>query len=206
MAGLGAFLPASTSCIIVFTFVSCTLGQNIVDEILQRLDKIEEFNSNLKMDNSNLKSEIINVKRENSELAETVNKMKVWMESGHFKDYDKIDELNSDFKTENFKLRLELADLRNEIDEVRRENCKLRDTVNEIKVWMKSGQFSENNKSDARIKIVPRIPIQEANEDQKATHIRSAQRISTFFPHIICLKMNGFHSSRNNKSTILIIH
>lgn len=206
MASLGAFLPAGLSCIIVFTLVSCTLGQNIVDEILQRLDKIEEFNSNLKMENSNLKSEIINIKRENSELDEKVNKMK----SGHFKDYNKIDEFNSDFKTENFKLGLELADLRKEIDDVRRENCKLRDTVNEMKVWMKSGQFSENNNLDARIDIkterepAPRA-IQVAKKGQKENRIRPGQRISEFLSHIICLEMNGFHFSRNNESIILIV-
>lgn len=111
MASFGAFLPAGLSCIIIFTLVSCTLGKNIQDEILQRLEKIEEFNSNLKMESSNLKSDIIKIKRENSELVETVNKMK----SDNFKEYNKIDEFNSDFKKENSKLRLELANLRNDI-------------------------------------------------------------------------------------------
>lgn len=147
MASFGAFLPAGLSCIIVFTLVSFTFGKNIEDEILQRLEKIEEFNSNLKMENSNLKSEIIKIKRENGELAETINKMK----SENFKENNKIDELNSDFKTENFKLRLEMANLRKEIDGVRHENRELKNTVNG-KVWMRSGQFSKNNDSDARIK------------------------------------------------------
>lgn len=195
MASFGAFLPAGLSCIIVFTLVSFTLGKNIEDEILQRLEKIEEFNSNLKKENSNLKSEIIKIKRENGELAETINKMK----SENFKEYNKIDELNSDFKTENFKLRSDMADLRKEIDDVRHENRELKNTVNEMKVWMRSGQFSKNNDSDARIKTEtgpgPRMSIQVANKRQKDHHIRSSHRISEFLSQFICLEMNGFHFS-----------
>lgn len=195
MASFGAFLPAGLSCIIVFTLVSFTLGMNIEDEILQRLEKIEEFNSNLKMENSNLKSEIIKIKRQNGELVETINKMK----SENFKENNKIDELNSDFKTENFKLRLEMADLRKEMDGVRHENRELKNTVNEMKVWMRSGQFSKNNDSDARIKTergpAPRMLIQVANKRQNEHHIRSSQRRSEFLIHIICLEMNGFHFS-----------
>lgn len=198
MASLGAFLPAGLSCIIIFTLVSCNLGKNIQDEILQRLEKIEEFNSNLKMENSNLKSEIIKIKRENGELVETINKMK----SENFEEYNKIDELNSDFKTENVKLRLEMADLRKEIVGVRHENRELKNTVNEMKVWMRSGQFSINNDSDARIKIErgpgPRMSIQVANKRQNEHHIRSSQRISEFLSQIICLEVIGFHFSRNN--------
>lgn len=171
---------------------------NIEDEILQRLEKIEEFNSNLKMENSNLKSEIIKIKRENGELVETINKMK----SENFKEYNKIDELNSDFKTETVKLRLEMADLRKEIVGVRHENRELKNTVNEMKVWMRSGQFSINNDSDARIKTErgpgPRMSIQVANKRQNEHHIRSSQRISEFFSQIICLEVYGFHFSRNN--------
>lgn len=198
MASFGAFLPAGLSCIIVFTLVSFTFGKNIEDEILQRLEKIEEFNSNLKMENSNLKSEIIKIKRENGELAETINKMK----SENFKEYNKIDELNSDFKTENFKLRSEMADLRKEIDDMRHENRELKNTMNEMKVWMRSGQFSKNNDLDARIKTergpAPRMSIQVANKRQKEHHIRSSQRISEFLSQIICLEVIGFHFSRNN--------
>lgn len=187
MASLGAFLPAGLSCIIIFTLVSCTLGKNIQDEILQRLEKIEEFNSNLKMESSNLKSDIIKIKRENSELVETVNKMK----SDNFKECNKIDEFNSDFKKENSKLRLELANLRNDIDDVRRENRELRDMVNEMNVWMRSGQFLENNDSNARIKTerepALRMALQVANKGQIERRIRSSQRISKF---IICLEKN----------------
>lgn len=189
MASFGAFLPAGLSCIIVLTLVSFTLGKNFEDEILQRLEKIEEFNSNLKMENSNLKSEIIQIKRENGELVETINKMK----SENFKEIDKLD---TDFKTDNFKLRLEMAVLRKDIDGVRHENCELKNTVNEMKVWMRYGKFSKYNDSDARIKTergpAPRMLIQVANKRQNEHHIRSSQRISEFLSHIICLEMNGF--------------
>lgn len=108
------------------------------------------------------------------------------MKSGHFKDYNKIDELNSDFKTEDFKLSLELAYLRKE----------LKNTVNEMKVLMKSGQFSDNNKADARIKTERKpVPIQVAKKGQKENRIRSAQRISKCLSHIICLEMKVFHFS-----------
>lgn len=118
------------------------------------------------------------------------------MKSGHFKDYNKIDELNSDFKTEDFKLSLELAYLRKEIDYVRRENHELKNTVNEMKVLMKSGQFSDNNKADARIKTERKpVPIQVAKKGQKENRIRSAQRISKCLSHIICLEMKVFHFS-----------
>lgn len=121
------------------------------------------------------------------------------MKSGHFKDYNKIDDLNSDFKTEDFKLSLELADLRKEIDYVRRENHELKNTVNEMKVLMKSGQFSDNNKADARIKTERKpVPIQVAKKGQKENRIRSARRISKFLSHIICLEMKGFHFSWSN--------
>lgn len=189
MASFGAFLPAGLSCIIVLTLVSFTLGKNFEDEILQRLEKIEEFNSNLKMENSNLKSEIIKIKRENGELVETINKMK----SENFKEIDKLD---TDFKTDNFKLRLEMADLRKDIDGVRHENRELKNTVNEMKVWMRYGKFSKYNDSDARIKTergpAPRMLIQVANKRQNEHHIRLSQRISEFLSHIICLEMNGF--------------
>lgn len=118
------------------------------------------------------------------------------MKSGHFKDYNKIDYLNSDFKTEDFKLSLELADLRKEIDYVRRENHEMKNTMNEMKVLMKSGQFSDNNKADARIKTERKpVPIQVAKKGQKENRIRSAQRISKFLSHSICLEMKGFHFS-----------
>lgn len=198
MASLGAFLPAGLSCIIIFTLVSCTLGKNIQDEILQRLDKIEEFNSNLKMESSNLKSDIIKIKRENSELVETVNKMK----SDNFKEYNKIDEFNSDFKKENSKLRLELANLRNDIDDVRRENRELRDMVNEMNVWMRSGQFLENNDSNARIKPALRMALQVANKGQIERRIRSSQRISKF---IICLEKNVFIFPETTFKSIILI-
>lgn len=189
MASFGAFLPAGLSCIIVLTLVSFTLGKNFEDEILQRLEKIEEFNSNLKIENSNLKSEIIKIKRENGELVETINKMK----SENFKEIDKLD---TDFKTDNFKLRLEMADLRKDIDGVRHENRELKNTVNEMKVWMRYGKFSKYNDSDARIKTergpAPRMLIQVANKRQNEHHIRLSQRISEFLSHIICLEMNGF--------------
>lgn len=121
------------------------------------------------------------------------------MKSGHFKDYNKIDYLNSDFKTEDFKLSLELADLRKEIDYVRRDNHELKNTMNEMKVLMKSGQFSDNNKADARIKTERKpVPIQVAKKGQKENRIRSAQRISKFLSHIICLEMKGFHFSWSN--------
>lgn len=77
MAKRGILLPASLSCIIAFTFVSCTLGQNIKDEIMQRLDKFGKLISDLKMENSNLKAEITDIKRENIELVETV-KDEIW--------------------------------------------------------------------------------------------------------------------------------
>lgn len=189
MASFGAFLPAGLSCIIVLTLVSFTLGKNFEDEILQRLEKIEEFNSNLKMENSNLKSEIIKIKRENGELVETINKMK----SENFKEIDKLD---TDFKTDNFKHRLEMADLRKDIDGVRHENRELKNTVNEMKVWMRYGKFSKYNDSDARIKTergpAPRMLIQVANKRQNEHHIRLSQRISEFLSHTICLEMNGF--------------
>lgn len=131
---------------------------------MQRLDKFGELISDLKMEHSNLKAEMTDIKRENVELVETVNKMK----SGHFKYYNKIDELNSDFKTEDFKLSLELDDLRKVIDYVRRENHELKNTVNEIKVLMESGQFSDNNKADARIKTERKpLPIQVAKMVKK---------------------------------------
>lgn len=202
MATLGAFLPAGLSCIIIFTLVSCTLGKNIQDEILQRLEKIEEFNSNLKMESSNLKSDIIKIKRENSELVETVNKMK----SDNFKEYNKIDEFNSDFKKENSKFRLELANLRNDIDDVRRENRELRDMVNEMNVWMRSGQFLENNDSNARIKTerepALRMALQVANKGQIERRIRSSQRISKF---IICLEKNVFIFPETTFKSIILI-
>lgn len=92
-----------------------------------------------------------------------------------------------------------MADLRKEIDDMRHENRELKNTMNEMKVWMRSGQFSKNNDFDARMKTergpAPRMSIQVANKRQKEHHIRSSQRISEFLSHIICLEMNGFHFS-----------
>lgn len=87
------------------------------------------------MESFNFKLDIIKIKCENSELVEMVNKMKF----DNFKEYNKIDEFNFDFKKENFKLRLELVNLCNDIDDVRCENCELRDMVNEMNVWMRFG-------------------------------------------------------------------
>eukprot|EP00105_Crassostrea_gigas_P000740 XP_011412662.1 PREDICTED: uncharacterized protein LOC105317650 [Crassostrea gigas] len=81
-----------------------------------------------------------------------------------------------------------MADLRKEIDDVRHENSELKNTVNEMKVWMRSGQFSKNNDSDARIKTErgpgPRMSIQVANKRQKDHHIRSSHRINPLAPDV----------------------
>lgn len=184
MESLGIFLHASFSCIVVFTFFSGTASENIVNEILQRLEKVEELNFELKKQNSELKLEMTYIKSENIELKHTVDEMKVWMKSGKFQVNNYMVESNSNLKKENLKIKLEMAELREQMDDIRRVNRDLKETVNELKGWVKFKQFPEIKKSKSQIHIkeehLPRIPYNQANESRKDNSIRSVKRLSEF--------------------------
>lgn len=162
MAKLGIDLHASFTCIVVFTFFSGTASTNIVNEILQRLVKVEELNFELKKQNFDLKMEMTDIKSENLELKYTVTEMKVWMKYGQFQDNNKMIEFNSDLKKENLKIKSEMAELRKHMDDIRRVNNELKETVNEVKGWMKFEHFPDVKKSKTEIQIkeepVPRMP------------------------------------------------
>lgn len=101
MESLGIVLHASFSCIVVFTFFSGTASENIVNEILQRLEKVEKLNFDLKKHNVELKLEMTDIKSDNLQLKYTVDEMKVWMKSGKFQVNNNIVEYNSDFEKKN---------------------------------------------------------------------------------------------------------
>lgn len=184
MAKLGIDLHASFTCIVVFTFFSGTASTNIVNEILQRLEKVEELNFELKKQNFDLKMEMTDIKSENLELKYTVTEMKVWMKYGQFQDNNKMIESNSDFEKENLKIRSEIAELREHMDDIRRVNNELKQTVYEVKGWMRFEQFPDIKKSKTEIQIkeepVPRMPDHQTNEGRKVKSIRSVKRLSEF--------------------------
>lgn len=184
MESFGIFLHASFSCIVVFTFFSGTASENVVNEILQRLEKVEELNFELKKQNSELKLEMTDIKSENLELKYTVDEMKVWIKSGKFQVNNNMVESNSDLEKENFKIKLEMAELREQMDDIRRVNSELKETVNEVKCWMKFKQFPEIKKSKSEIPIkeehLPRISYHQASEGREDKSIRSVKRLSEF--------------------------
>lgn len=141
MGRAGIVIHASLSCIVILTLFSGTASKDIVNEILQRLEKVEKLNFDLKQDNLNLKLEMIGIKGENRELKETVDEMNIWMKSGHFQDSNKMDESNSDLKIENLKIKMEMTELRNKIDNVIRENSELNEKLNEIEDIMMFGKI-----------------------------------------------------------------
>lgn len=98
MGRAGIVLHASLSCIIILTLFSGTASKDIVNDILQRLEKVEKLNFDLKQDNLNLKLEMIGIKWENRELKETVDEINIWIKSGHCQYSNKMDESNSDLK------------------------------------------------------------------------------------------------------------
>lgn len=57
---------------------------------------------------------------------------------------EKVKELNFDLKQDNVNLQLEMTDIRG-------ENRELKETLNEMKIWMKTGHFPGNNKMDESI-------------------------------------------------------
>lgn len=184
MERLGIFLHASLSSIVVFTLFSATASENIVNEILQRLEKVEKLNFELKKQYVELKLETTDLKSENLQLKYTVNEMKAWMKSGKFQINNNIVESNSDFEKENLKIKLEMAELREQMDNIRRVNSELKETMNEVSGWMKLKQFPEIKKSKSQIHIkeehLPRIPYNQANESRKDDSIRSVKRLSEF--------------------------
>lgn len=184
MERLGIFLHASLSCIVVFTLFSGTASENIVNEILQRLEKVEKLNFELKKQYAELKLETTDLKSENLQLKYTVNEMKAWMKSGKFQVNNNIVESNSDFEKENLKIKLEMAELREQMDNIRRVNSELKETMNEVNGWMKFKQFPEIKKSKSQIHIkeehLPRIPYNQANESRNDNSIRSVKRLSEF--------------------------
>lgn len=125
------------------------------------------------------------IKSEILELKYTVNEMKVQIKSGQFQDNNKMVESNSDFKKENLKTKLEMVELREQMDDIRRVNRELKETVNEVKGWMKFEQFPEIKRSKTGIQIkeepVPRMPHHQANEGRKDNIIQSVKRLSEFF-------------------------
>lgn len=190
MASFGIILHASLFCIVVLTLFSGTACKCIVNEILQRLEKVEKLNFDLKQENINLKLEMIDIKGENRELKESVYEMKVWMKSRHFQDNNKMDVSNSDLKKENIKIKLEIAELREQIDDVIRENRELKEKWNEIKYIMMSGYIHRNkSKSEiqSEIKPVDQTPpsYQHVKETRKANSVQSVQRISKFLFDIV---------------------
>lgn len=184
MESFGIFLHASFSCIVVFTFFPGTASENVVNEIFQRLEKVEELNFELKKQNSELKLEMTDIKSDNLELKYTVDKMNVWIKSGKFQANNNMVESNFDLEKENLKIKLEMAELREQMDDIRRVNSELKETVDEVKGWMKSKQFPEIKKSKSQIHIkeehLPRIPYNQANESRKDDSIRSVKRLSEF--------------------------
>lgn len=184
MESFGIFLHASFSCIVVFTFFSGSASENVVNEILQRLKKVEELNFELKNQNSELKLEMTDIKSENLELKYTVDEMKVWIKSGKFQVNNNMVESNSDLEKENFKIKLEMAELREQMDDIRRVYSELKETVNEVKGWMKFKQFPEIKKSKSEIPIkeehLPRISYHQASEGREDKSIRSVKRLSEF--------------------------
>lgn len=150
MESFGIFLHASFSCIVVFTFFSGSASENVVNEILQRLEKVEELNFELKKQNSELKLEMTDIKSENLELKYTVVEMKVWIKSGKFQVNNNMVESNSDLEKENFKIKLEMAELREQMDDIRRVYSELKETVNEVKGWMKLNNFQKSKSPRAR--------------------------------------------------------
>lgn len=184
MESFGIFLHASFSCIVVFTFFPGTASENVVNEIFQRLEKVEELNFELKKQNSELKLEMTDIKSDNLELKYTVDKMNVWIKSGKFQANNNMVESNFDLEKENLKIKLEMAELREQMDDIRRVNRELKETVDEVKGWMKFKQFPEIKKSKSQIHIkeehLPRIPYNQANESRKDNSIRSVKRLSEF--------------------------
>lgn len=184
MESFGIFLHASFSCIVVFTFFPGTASENVVNEIFQRLEKVEELNFELKKQNSELKLEMTDIKSDNLELKYTVDKMNVWIKSGKFQANNNMVESNFNLEKENLKIKLEMAELREQMDDIRRVNSELKETVDEVKGWMKFKQFPEIKKSKSEIHIkdehLPRIPYHQANEGREDKSIRSVKRLSEF--------------------------
>lgn len=208
MGRAGIVLHASLSCIVILTLFSGTASKDIVNEILQRLEKVEKLNFDLKQDNLNLKLEMIGIKGENRELKETVDEMNIWMKSGHFQDSNKMDESNSDLKIENLKIKMEMTELRNKIDNVIRENSELNEKLNEIEDIMMFGNiYSNKSKPEIQSQIdsmhQPLSSQKSVKGYRRANSGRSVQRISKFLFDIL-FSRTYFNFQEANECTSLV--
>lgn len=208
MGRAGIVLHASLSCIIILTLFSGTASKDIVNEILQRLEKVEKLNFDLKQDNLNLKLEMIDIKWKNRELKETVDEINIWMKSGHFQDSNKMDESNSDLKMENLKIKMEMTELRDQIDNVIRENSELKKKLNEIEDIMMFGNiYSNKSKPEIQSQIdsmhQPLSSHKSVKGYRKANNGRSVHRISKFLFDIL-FSRTYFNFQETNKCTSLV--
>lgn len=92
MASLGIVLLAGISYIVIITLISGNASEYSENEILRRLEVIEELNSDLKIENARLRlkttglrKQIDAARRQNIELEEKVNEVNEWM---HFQEND----------------------------------------------------------------------------------------------------------------------
>lgn len=94
---------------------------------------------------------------------------------------ENIEKFHSDLKKENFELRLEMADLQKQMDDITRKNRQLRDTVNNVKGWIKFEHSSF------------RVPYQHNRKTQKENSMSSVQRRSKlFFQQLIISVISNF--------------
>lgn len=90
MASLGIVLLAGISYIVIITLISGNASEYSENEILRRLEVIEQLNSDLKIENARLRlkttglrKHIDAARRQNIELEEKVNEVNEWM---HFQE------------------------------------------------------------------------------------------------------------------------